>query len=581
MYRVLYRKWRPRTFSEVVGQPQVTVTLRRELEAGRVSHAYLFTGPRGTGKTSCAKILAKAVNCLFPKEGDPCGECAMCRGIDEGTVLDVVEIDAASNNGVENIRSLREEANFTPASARYRVYIIDEVHMLSIGAFNALLKTLEEPPAYVVFILATTEVHKIPATILSRCQRFDFRRVSPADMASRLTYVAGQEGAVLDPQAAQLLARLADGGMRDALSLLDQCMGVEQHITIPVVDKVVGVEGKESLFRLAAAVREQNPAQALEEIDELYRGSKDMMRLCEELCAHFRALMLVKTMRRAQEVLVLTDEEYEAVSKQALPMDLEVILHALDQLQDALDRMGRGSNRRTEIEMALLRLCSPELDDSRPALLRRIAALERRGEEKPAPVLPEEPEQPDPSPPISVQRVAIPPIPKAVPKKSGGIPPPAQSLSSGEAEEALPWTQAPLSEETAPLPLSEQKPAAPPPKVEELSANAEPFAEWPEVLQILREYSKPVSAAFQGSVAYHSGSYILIDAQNSMAFELLRKEEQRQKMRDTIRQVTGRDYKLGPYKRPADPQEENDPLQDLLSRAREAGVSVVEHPEKD
>ena len=218
LYQVLYRKWRPRCFADVVGQPQVTVTLQNELMAGRIAHAYLFTGSRGTGKTTCAKILAKAVNCLHPQDGDPCGECEICRAADDGSLMDIVEIDAASNNGVDNIRTLREEANFTPASAKYRVYIIDEVHMLSVGAFNALLKTLEEPPPHVIFILATTEVHKLPATILSRCQRFDFRRIPPEDIADRLDYVARQEGATVDRDAALLLARLADGALRDALA---------------------------------------------------------------------------------------------------------------------------------------------------------------------------------------------------------------------------------------------------------------------------------------------------------------------------------------------------------------------------
>ena len=225
MYKALYRKYRPQQFSDVVGQPQVTDTLKNELMAGRISHAYLFTGSRGTGKTTCAKILAKAVNCLDPQNGDPCGKCDVCRGLDDGSVLDVVELDAASNNGVDSIRALIEESNFTPTTAKYRVYIIDEVHMLSVSAFNALLKTLEEPPAHVIFILATTEVHKLLPTILSRCQRFDFRRIAPEDIAGRLEWVCTQENVTIDHDAAMLIAVTADGGMRDALSILDQCIG--------------------------------------------------------------------------------------------------------------------------------------------------------------------------------------------------------------------------------------------------------------------------------------------------------------------------------------------------------------------
>ena len=311
MYQVLYRKWRPQVFSDVVGQPQVTVTLQNELKAGRIAHAYLFTGSRGTGKTTCAKILAKAVNCLSLKEGDPCGECESCVGIDNGSVMDVVEIDAASNNGVENIRNLREEASFTPAAAKYRVYIIDEVHMLSIGAFNALLKTLEEPPAHVVFILATTEVHKLPATILSRCQRFDFHRIDPEVIADRLQFVAGEENAHLEREAALLIARIADGGMRDALSLLDQCMGRSSEITLEVVSETAGLAGRDHLFSLADTVLRQNGGQALEQIDELHKASKDMVRLCEELAGHFRNLMLLKTMKNPQNLIVVSQDEYQ------------------------------------------------------------------------------------------------------------------------------------------------------------------------------------------------------------------------------------------------------------------------------
>lgn len=254
MYRVLYRKWRPQTFEEVYGQPHITATLKNELVSGRVAHAYLFTGSRGTGKTTCAKILSKAVNCLSPHDGDPCNECEICRGIDNGSVLDVIEIDAASNNGVDNIRDLRDEANFTPVKAKYRVYIIDEVHMLSTGAFNALLKILEEPPEHVIFILATTEVHKLPATILSRCQRFDFKRITPEDICARLQYVAEHENITLDEDAAALIAKVADGALRDALSLLDRCCAVDEHITSEVVTKSAGLAGRDYLMRLSKCI---------------------------------------------------------------------------------------------------------------------------------------------------------------------------------------------------------------------------------------------------------------------------------------------------------------------------------------
>ena len=304
MYQVLYRKYRPRVFSDVVGQEHITETLSKEIETGKLSHAYLFTGSRGTGKTTCAKILSKAVNCQNPVNGNPCNECEICKGLDSGAILDVVEIDAASNNGVENIRDIREEINFTPASCKYRVYIIDEVHMLSIGAFNALLKTLEEPPAHVKFILATTEVHKLPVTIVSRCQRFDFRRVSPEAMKERMEYIAECEDLILDEDAVSLISRISDGGMRDALSLLDQCIGHDRHVTSEIVCRVAGMTGKDHLFNLASTVSNKNSAEALSLISDLHASSCDMERLCTDMTNHFRNLMIVKTVKDSGSFLV-------------------------------------------------------------------------------------------------------------------------------------------------------------------------------------------------------------------------------------------------------------------------------------
>ena len=554
MYQVLYRKWRPQKFSDVVGQPQVTVTLKNELMKNRVGHAYLFTGSRGTGKTTCAKILAKAVNCLDPENGDPCGKCAVCRGIDDGSVMDVVEIDAASNNGVENIRTLREEANFTPSVARYRVYIIDEVHMLSTGAFNALLKTLEEPPAHVIFILATTEVHKLPATILSRCQRFDFHRISPEEIAGRLEYIAKQENAELEHPAALLIARLADGALRDALSLLDQCLGRGGRVTEEAVAETAGLAGREHLFELSDAVCRKDSASALGVIDRLYSASKDMARLCEELSQYFRGLMLIKTMRDARNILAVPDDEYEKMSAQALSMPLPVILHCLDAMQDSLERMYRGGNRRIEMEMALIRLCSPELDSSVDALVRRVSALERRLASGVAPA-------------------AVPAVQAPRPEKIG--PEPAEQPR--EAENSRPEPEK-ASEPSGPEPLAQEKPSPRPAEaMQEIQASAKRLEAWPEVLQTLREYSQAVAASFSGSTAYVSSEYVLIDAPSPMAFELLRRPAQRDKMREAIRQVTGRVYKLGPYQKSAAQQEKKpeDPLEDLEELARDAGIEVI------
>ena len=627
MYRVLYRKWRPKTFEDVTGQPQVTQTLKQELVAGRIAHAYLFTGSRGTGKTTCAKILAKAINCLNPIDGEPCGTCEICRGIDEGSVTDVVEIDAASNNGVDNIRMLREEAGFTPAMAKYRVYIIDEVHMLSIGAFNALLKTLEEPPAHVVFILATTEVHKMPATILSRCQRFEFKRISPDDSAQRLCYIAREEGADLDDEAALLIARLADGALRDALSILDQCIGVSNHVTTEVVCSTVGIVGREHLYQLVDAAASQNSAKALELIDQLYRGSKDMARLCEELSVYFRNMMLIKTMKDARAFIPVSEEEFQSLTKQALSLSLTAILHGLDTIQDALEKIYRGANARITFEMTMIQLCTPQLDTSAEALLRRIDALERKAIAPTAAssvsaendgVAAQQVTAPAVSSDVAIQQAAASAASSndtaqqvTVPEVSNDV---AVQQVTTSLETASSSSQEPISkvpsEAVVPntlktdgissssitnveeLPANMQTTAAkritisqePAQQVSEetvvthpkVGGSAHVLEEWPEILQILGGYSKAIATAFTGTNAFVSGDYVLIDApSDSMAFELLRKSSQREQMREAIRQATGKVYKLGPYRKKEDTHTVNsDPLKQLAEQAEQAGIDV-------
>ena len=577
MYKVLYRKYRPQFFADVVGQPQVTVTLKNELMRGRIAHAYLFTGSRGTGKTTCAKILARAVNCLHPKDGDPCGECEVCRGLEEGSILDVVEIDAASNNGVDSIRSLIEESNFTPTTAKYRVYIIDEVHMLSIAAFNALLKTLEEPPPHVIFILATTEVHKLLPTILSRCQRFDFRRIAPEDIAQRLEDVASQEEAQLDQDAALLIARIADGALRDALSLLDQCLGRDRHVTLEVVNQTAGVAARDYLASLAQDIVEQNPAHALEAIDGLHRESKDMNRLCEEMADYFRGLMLIKTMKDASKLVLCSPQELELMTSQALSMSLSTILHGLDTFEETLHKM-RYANQRAELEMAFVKLCSPQLDTSPEALLRRLEALENGAPRVvPAPVT----ETPAPQPQQKQ------PVQKAAPEA-------AVPQETPSREEAVPQEDPFREKVSSPPPAQESQPAPKPRKkapavdVAALSKEAQRFRDWPEILQRIRGDTKSVAMAFAGSSAYVNGDYMLIQAPE-LAFELLKRPEQRDRMREAIRQVTGRVYKLGPYR---EPQEETpaqaDPFAELERRAKEGGIELretaapaVESPEEE
>ncbi len=563
-YKVLYRKYRPVFFSDVFGQPQVTVTLKNQLKSGRISHAYLFTGTRGTGKTTCAKILAKAVNCLNLKEGDPCGECEVCRGLDNGSILDVVEIDAASNNGVDSIRSLIEESNFTPATAKYRVYIIDEVHMLSVAAFNALLKTLEEPPAHVIFILATTEVHKLLPTILSRCQRFDFKRVSPEDIAGGLENICKMEKSEIDRDAAIKIARIADGGVRDAISILDQCLGRTNHVTISVVNETAGVADKEYLLSLAAAVEREDTASALSVISELYGNSKDMSRLCEEMAEYFRGMMIVKTVKNPSEILLNDSDEISAMTAQAEKMKLGEIIHGLDVFEQTLNRMRYG-NQRTELEMAFVRLCSPELDSSMDALISRLEKLESgriaealpRAEEKPAEVVElAEVEEEIIEESEADEDLLNDFIREATPEEPHEVQPEAIAEPEEEPEKPL----------EGQISLGGEEPDEP---EVVMSHEGGEFERWNEVLEAMKTQApKSIIAAFNGSRAYESNGYILIEAPQ-IGFDLLKKADFRIKMKDVIKQITGKGYNLGPYT--GKTEKEEDPLELLAKRIEDEG----------
>lgn len=376
MYQALYRKWRPQTFADVIGQQHITDTLRTQLQSGRLSHAYLFTGTRGTGKTTCAKILARAVNCEHPVNGDPCNECAACRGILDGSVLDVTEIDAASNNGVDNIRDLRDETRYTPAQVKKRVFIIDEVHMLSIGAFNALLKTLEEPPEHVLFILATTELHKVPATILSRCQRFDFRRIGAEDIARRLLDVAAGEGIQLTEGAARLIARLADGAMRDALSMLDRAAAAgavdEQTVTA-----ALGVLGQDDGVRLAEALKAGDLAAAVGLLDEYYNAGRDLASVYDQMLGLIRDALLVKTSKTDVSALISPAYSVKTLQKLCDGLASSTLIAWSRVIGDALDRMRSAANRRVEAELCAVRLCSLGAENY-DTLGGRVEALEEK-----------------------------------------------------------------------------------------------------------------------------------------------------------------------------------------------------------
>lgn len=519
-YQALYRKYRPQTFSDVVGQEHITETLKNELSAGKATHAYLFTGTRGTGKTSTAKILAKAVNCLNPKNGDPCLECESCLSVANGENTDIVEIDAASNNSVDSIRELRDQVSFAPASSKYRVYIIDEVHMLTISAFNALLKTLEEPPEHVIFILATTEVHKLPATILSRCQRFDFRRIDPERICERIQYIAVKEGLTVTDGAASLIAAAADGGMRDALSILDLCASGSKNIDEETVESVCGMAGGDYLLQLADCINRRDAEGALLLTDKLYNTSVDMQWLLSELTSHFRDLMIIKTVKSDNKPIVCSEARLKALTEQAAALDIKDIMHALSLLQASAAGMQSG-NRRCEMEMALIWLCTPSLSNDLSSLERRINALEtgaakiapRPRAESPAPAVAPEPEQEIP-------------LPEAPPDE-----PAAQVTNTGDTEQ-----------------------------VEN--------SEWDEIRRILKTSCPLIAGVLNESRAFTRGPFLLIDAPNENFRSMVNNPMYRDAIRKAALNVLGKAYKLGPYNAPKAQTDEKDPLAELAGKLK-------------
>ena len=548
MYRAFYRKYRPSTFTDVVGQKHITTTLENAVKSGKTSHAYLFTGSRGTGKTSCAKILSKAVNCLNPHNGNPCNECEICKGIDSGAILDIIEIDAASNNGVDNIRDLREEANFTPANAKYRVYIIDEVHMLSIGAFNALLKTLEEPPAHVIFILATTEVHKLPSTILSRCQRFDFKRIPPEDMAVRLKEVAEKENLKLSDDGAMLIARIADGAMRDALSLLDRCSSHEGIIDSAAVANSAGLAGREYIFELCDCIIEKDSARALQVVDKLYNDSCDMERLITELTSHFRNLMVSKAVKNFEDMIICSQGEIDIIREQSAKTTLATIMSCIDILTASASTMKQGANRRTSAELCIIRLCTPSLDSDINALLRRISELESA---------------------IASGKVTVkaqPPAPVKEEPKAETKPEPTPVPVQPKAEEAKSEIK---EEKTEPAPVKTKETIVPE------ATGTVPFDIWPEVTEKLFAKDPSLIAMLTGSSAFvHQGKYLLI--KGSPVLELYLKTGDYSKIiREAVAEVTGKTYTLAVYNNKQEEAPKN-PLSDLVAKAKSLGVEIKE-----
>ena len=595
MYRALYRKWRPQRFEDVVGQRAIVAALKNQVAAGRVGHAYLFTGVRGTGKTTCAKIFAKAVNCLDPQNGDPCGQCAVCRGIDDGSILDVVEMDAASNNGVDDIRDLRDETAYTPSICRYKVYIIDEVHMLSTAAFNALLKTLEEPPAHVIFILATTEIQKVPATIRSRCQRYDFTRISPEDIAGRVAQVAGAEGLALTEGAAGLIARLADGALRDALSILDTCAGVTGQIDEDVVRRMAGVTDRSYLFRMSDALAARDAASALAELAALRQQSVDVKRLTEELIAHYRSLMLAALPGGRELLSGVSPEEEDLYLAKGPALGQREAVRAIRALGGALEHMARGSDQRIELELALFNLTAPDAQPApAPAAAQALPAPAARPQPAAQPQPAVRPFASGPVPTPAAEAPAAQPAPQAAPaaeaqpdpaslppwdEPSQTPPPPAEAAPA--RDEPLP--PPPAEEEAAPPPV-EDAPAAQPafaadPQLDKprrvAGRDINPYPQWPEVVDRIRDTDPMLYGYLKKSKAYFDGVRVLIDGGKTFRdFIRVNKGSQRL-IKKLIADVSGIAVPIGPYEPETSAGRPKASAEDSLHKLEALGLDVT------
>ncbi len=548
VYQALYRKWRPQTFADVIGQQHITDTLRAQLQSGRLSHAYLFTGTRGTGKTTCAKILARAVNCEHPVNGDPCNECAACRGILDGSVLDVTEIDAASNNGVDNIRDLRDETRYTPAQVKKRVFIIDEVHMLSIGAFNALLKTLEEPPEHVLFILATTELHKVPATILSRCQRFDFRRIGAEDIARRLLDVAAGEGIQLTEGAARLIARLADGAMRDALSMLDRAAAAgavdEQTVTT-----ALGVLGQDDGVRLAEALKAGDLAAAVGLLDEYYNAGRDLASVYDQMLGLIRDALLVKTSKTDVSGLISPAYSVKTLQKLCDGLASSTLIAWSRVIGDALDRMRSAANRRVEAELCAVRLCSLGAENY-DTLGGRVEALEEKLKN---------------GVPVQVVQGA------AVPARGADAPPPpgdADAPPPPDDSEAPPW----LGEEQGQAAPVKQEPAAAAPTQ----------ADWPHWAKLLEALTGKINTGAHTNLKLSARGVeedggLVILCEDSITAMLAKAEPTMKVIREQAAALAGAPIKVKVREAGDEPvQKKNTAVDELIGRAKAFDIQVKE-----
>ena len=503
-YRALYRKWRPMTFSDIVGQNHVSDTLKHGIAAGRITHAYLFCGTRGTGKTSTAKIFSRAVNCEHPIDGEPCNECPTCRGILDGSIMDVYEMDAASNRGVENIREIRDEVIYTPAGCTYKVYIIDEVHMLTQEAFNALLKTLEEPPAHALFILATTEPNKLPATVLSRCQRFDFRRISVLDIASRLRQIAEAEKIPASEDALELVAELGDGSMRDALSILDQCAAFEQEdLTAAKVSEIVGIADPKTLFSIVDAIADGDAQTALLGADALFQKGKEVQNFLEELSTHLRNLLICKSTAQPEQLLERSKETVQKYQNQAEGFSAERLIYMIKVLGEATARAKWMTAPRLAAEMALIQLANPKYSSENEALLARIEKLERMISG---------------GVPAAAIQTAAQPNESAEKQKET-----KKETAAPAATDTPPWQEEekpPIATARADAAAAEDQAAAAERNADQGAAaeTAAAWGFWADALQEIKEQSKSLFAFLYNAKAYQNGSVIELELNSQVAF---------------------------------------------------------------
>lgn len=543
MHIALYRKYRPKTFSRVIGQKYVVEALKNQIAAGKIGHAFLFTGTRGTGKTSCAKIFAKAVNCLHPINGEPCLECDVCKGIENESIYDVTEMDAASNNSVEDIRDVLNEVNYLPVMAKYRVYIIDEVHMLSAAAFNALLKTLEEPPAHVIFILATTEIHKVPATILSRCQRYDFTKLTVEDIAEALLEIAREENIQLTPGAAKMIATLSDGAMRDANSILDTCVSMGNYIDENTVANLVGVSKYEDIFAFTERLIAGDMAGSMLSLRELIGRSVDIRRLCEELITHFSNLLVANLVGSTAQLLNISQEKFDRLQQQAKTCSHNFISFALNCFTDALDSIAKGQNAKIAMDIAVYTMCNTQQ------------------------------------------------VPQTVPVRPQIVPAPQQVVNTAPVQQPAPMRQpAPVQASvaqpalTAPqpepqIPVSQPQPVKPRQKQDIVSQQAEekpvPFAYWQDVIDIIADVDIPLHSFIKNSTSYLYKSIVYIKGNEGLNNYIRTNKEVNGIIKTAIFNACGKHYNIGGFKNIAHMfvEEQHDSLNDILA-LRNLGVEV-------